>query len=615
MAKIGSFRWLNRENSMWWSEGLYYLLGCEQDSSQATKQKFLDLIHAEDRDNFLQDISASLRSQKPLSGEYRCKHQSARWLYCKVEAVAIANEKAEITELQGTVQEISCQKKSEKELRRNAERFRRWKESNFIGIIQSNTQGAIIDANKTFLSMLGYSEHDIKNGSLDWKTLTPPEFLHLDDMAVKESKVKGFWTPFEKEYIHKSGHRVPVKLGGSIFDRENEEYIVFVIDLTEKKTLEGELEIRSEFIDSAQEKIRKTERKLQETSYLMNRTMIIAYTDADGLITTVNEKFLEISGYSEKELIGRTHNIVNSGFHKERFFASMWMTISAGRDWHGQIMNRAKNGSFYWVDTYIHPVKSDDGEITGYVSIRKDITKEKERLKSDLRSTRMIAIGETTTQIIHDVMNPLAVIKLAGSRFSHMNFPQDIENEAKTCSLAIQSGVEKIKQIFADMRSMLDGKVNIAPVNLSVIIDDTRDLMDSLLNKNNISFSKISEDKVLILGNRSLLIQLFSNMVKNAIEAVANLEKKWIRIEIATNDKVEVRIADSGHGIPLVVQQHIFDSFYTTKEATGGTGVGMDICRKIIDIHKGSISINNKSKNTEFLMLFDRISYIPKEQT
>ena len=96
---------------------------------------------------------------------------------------------------------------------------------------------------------------------------------------------------------------------------------------------------------------------------------------------------------------------------------------------------------------------------------------------------------------------------------------------------------------------------------------------------------------------------------------LANLEKKWIRIEIATNDKVEVRIADSGHGIPLVVQQHIFDSFYTTKEATGGTGVGMDICRKIIDIHKGSISINNKSKNTEFLMLFDRISYIPKEQT
>ena len=136
--------------------------------------------------------------------------------------------------------EISERAQAEDENKFNAERFIRWKASNFIGIIQSTAKGSIDDANNTLLAMLGYSRKDLLDGNLDWTKLTPPEFLHLDQEAMEEAAEKGFWTLFEKEYFHKDGHRVPIIIGGSIFKETPDEYIVFIVDLTEQKRVEEE---------------------------------------------------------------------------------------------------------------------------------------------------------------------------------------------------------------------------------------------------------------------------------------------------------------------------------------------------------------------------------------
>jgi len=129
--------------------------------------------------------------------------------------------------------DISGRKAAENELRLSAERFERWQSSNFIGILQSTATGDIIDANDTMLSMIGYTRQDLESKSLDWNKLTPPEFNHLDLKAIEEAAEKGSWTPFEKEYIHKDGHRVPIRIGGSLFKHDTEQYIVFVVDLTD----------------------------------------------------------------------------------------------------------------------------------------------------------------------------------------------------------------------------------------------------------------------------------------------------------------------------------------------------------------------------------------------
>ena len=109
----------------------------------------------------------------------------------------------------------------------------------------------------------------------------------------------------------------------------------------------------------------------------LDQNAIVAITARTGTIIYVNGGFCKVSGYSRDELIGRKHNIVNSGHHPKAFFADMWRTISSGVPWHGEICNRAKNGSFYWVDTTIVPMRNESGLITGYVSIRFDITTRK----------------------------------------------------------------------------------------------------------------------------------------------------------------------------------------------------------------------------------------------
>lgn len=104
---------------------------------------------------------------------------------------------------------------------------------------------------------------------------------------------------------------------------------------------------------------------------------IVAYTDEKGVITYVNDNFCDISGYTREELIGNTHQMVNSGEHEKCFWANLWQTISRGDVWVGEICNRAKDGKIYWVNTTIAPEHNEKGEIVGYFALRYNITKRK----------------------------------------------------------------------------------------------------------------------------------------------------------------------------------------------------------------------------------------------
>ncbi|MEM0912301.1 MAG: PAS domain-containing protein, partial [Pseudomonadota bacterium] len=116
---------------------------------------------------------------------------------------------------------------------------------------------------------------------------------------------------------------------------------------------------------------------------------ILSITDVRGIIIDVNDTFCEISQYSKEELIGRDHRIINSGLHQTSFFTEMWETICSGKSWRGEMCNRAKDGSIYWVDSVISPIRNESGEIERFVSIRSDITQKKlqQSETSDLLNT------------------------------------------------------------------------------------------------------------------------------------------------------------------------------------------------------------------------------------
>ncbi|MGP1717103.1 MAG: diguanylate cyclase domain-containing protein [Methylophilus sp.] len=153
-----------------------------------------------------------------------------------------------------------------------------------------------------------------------------------------------------------------------------------------------------------QQKVRQFVRELTELNAALDAHAIVAFTDRNGIITKVNDKFCEISKFSRAELIGRTHKIINSGVHPTAFFKDLWQTISSGQVWNGEICNRAKDGSLYWVHTTIVPFLGPDNKPLQYVAIRADITE------------RKLAEERANYLALHDVLTGLANRRLMHER-------------------------------------------------------------------------------------------------------------------------------------------------------------------------------------------------------
>ncbi|WP_159441166.1 PAS domain-containing protein [Pedobacter caeni] len=150
----------------------------------------------------------------------------------------------------------------------------------------------------------------------------------------------------------------------------------------------------------------------------VDTSIISSITDTNGEIIHVNKRFCEVSKFSAEELIGQNHRIINSGYHPNDFLKNMWKTISKGKVWHGEIKNRAKDGSYYWVDSVIVPIKDQDGKPVQYLSLRTLISERKAKEEKE-REEQIKAMEEMLYKISHEVRQPVVQILGLSDLFEH----------------------------------------------------------------------------------------------------------------------------------------------------------------------------------------------------
>jgi len=141
----------------------------------------------------------------------------------------------------------------------------------------------------------------------------------------------------------------------------------------------------------------------------VNTSIICTITDADGVITYANEKFCEVSKFTQEELIGQTHRIINSGYHPQSYFENIWETITGGKAWTGQLRNKAKDGTFYWVESVIIPIKNRKDGISGYLSLRIQIDEQKKAEES--RNAYLRTMENMLYTVSHEIRKPITNIQ------------------------------------------------------------------------------------------------------------------------------------------------------------------------------------------------------------
>ncbi len=674
------FIWKNEKN---WpieyvSENVSDLLGYTAKELIAKKKNYSKIIYHDDLKALKKQFTAEELSENLTRKEYRLVKKSGEIIWVEDRSILVRSANGKVIYFEGVIIDVTNRKKLEEALKYRIELEKRIVEiSNYIFRFEiTDINEALSYAMRhigAFIKMdighVYFVDHEKNRVELH------DEFIRTD--CKKKHKYLNLYNEFYKYYyestkdfevliiqnlkeyckLHKSIHGKLCESGVKsliavpfFMNHELAGFLVYYYLSKEISIFENDKEIFELLSDilgniinnfAVQFERQKTNiqmRKLQKAVEQSANSIVI--TDINGDIEYVNPKFVSLTGYSLEEAVGQNPRILKSGHTKPAEYETLWKTILKGETWTGEFKNIAKDGSVFWENATISPIKSDEGVITNFIAIKEDIT---ERIKVETQlslSQKMESIGQLAAGIAHEINTPMQyigdninfladsydlILKLIydfnafledGNKYTNDEIREFYQKAKEELDLEFifeeipeameqtKAGVEKVTKIVRAMKDFAHpGFKKKAYQNLNKGIEDT-----VIISKN--EWKYVAEVELdldpEITGVYCLLDELnqvFLNMIVNAAQAIAEKigEKpsgELGKIKITTKkegDKVVITISDTGTGISPENQHKIFDPFFTTKEIGKGTGQGLAIAHDIIVTkHNGTVEVKSE---------------------
>ena len=368
-------------------------------------------------------------------------------------------------------------------------------------------------------------------------------------------------------------------------------------DITQQKENIDNLAVAKQQAEAAKE-------QAESAKFALDQHSLVSIADLEGNILYVNDKFVQISGYQENELLGKKHSVLNSGNQPKSYWNKMHQTVLAGEVWHDEVRNRAKNGNYYWVDTTIVPNFDSNKQVTGFTSIRTDITQQKENIENlAVAKEQAEAATAAKTQFLatmsHEIRTPMNGVIGMTNLLLDSPLNKEQHNFAKTVKYSAESLLTVINDIL-DFSKVEAGMLELEPVefDLELLLHDVGSSIAFQAHNKNLELicpANIMTSQSFIADPgriRQILNNLIGNAVKFTEEGEVSVCCKVLE-QTENHTKLLFEITDTGIGLTDEQQSKLFERFSQADSSTtrkyGGTGLGLSISKQLVELMDGEI--------------------------